>query len=190
MVKHVLTSVAILSLITFTGGQVEAQNADFSGTWTLDRDASEFPQGPGGGGRGGFGGGGGRRGGGGGGARGGPGGGGPASVTIVQTDGELVINQDQVAGGESQTVTYRLDGSESENTGPRGGMATTMSSWEGATLVTTGSQTLSTPRGEFTLETEDRRTLSDAGQTMTVASTRTTPRGDIAFTLVYRRANP
>ena len=189
MVKHVLTSVAILSLITFTGGQVEAKNAaDFSGTWTLDRDASEFPQGPGGGGRGGFGGGGWRRGGGGDGARGGVGGGAPASVTIVQTDGELVI--DQVAGGESQTVTYRLDGSESENAGPRGGMATTMSSWEGATLVTTGSQTLSTPRGEFTLETEERRTLSDAGQTMTVASTRTTPRGEIAAILVYRRANP
>ena len=183
MVKHVLTSVAILSLVTFTGGQVQAQNADFSGTWTLDRDASEFPQGPGGGG--------GRRGGGGGGggARGGVGGGGPASITIVQTDGEIVIDRDQAAGGESQTVTYRLDGSESENAGPRGGMATTTSSWEGATLVTTGSQTLSTPRGEFTLETEDRRTLSDAGQTMTVASTRTTPRGDIAFMLVYRRAN-
>ena len=188
MVKHVLTSVAI-SLITFTGGQAEAQNADFSGTWTLDRDASQFPQGPGGGGRGGFGGGGGRRGGGGGGgARGGVGGGGPASVTIVQTNGELVM--DRVPGGESQTVTYRLDGSESENAGPRGGMATTMSSWEGATLVTTGSQTLSTPRGEFTLETEERRKLSDAGQAMTVASTRTTPRGEIAAILVYRRANP
>ena len=179
MVKHVLTSIAILALITFTGCQVQAQNADLSGTWTLDRDASEFPQGPGGGG--------GRRGGAGAG-RGGVGGGGPASVTIVQTDGELVI--DQVAGGQNQTVTYRLDGSESENAGPRGGMATTMSSWEGVMLVTTGSQTLSTPRGELTLETDERRSLSDAGQTMTVATTRTTPRGKIAAILVYRRANP
>ena len=66
---------------------------------------------------------------------------------------------------------------------------TTMSSWDGAALVTAGSQTVSTPRGELTLETQERRTLSSDGQTMTVASIRTTPRGDIAITLVYRKSD-
>ena len=64
-----------------------------------------------------------------------------------------------------------------------------MSSWDGAALVTHGSQTMSTPRGEFVLEMHERRTLSRDGQTMTVASTRTTPRGKIATTLVYRRSD-
>ena len=115
------------------------------------------------------------------------GGGGPARVTITQTDAEFVMEQE--AGGRGLTVTYRLDGSESENPGPRGGTTTTMSSWESDSLVTEGSQMLSTPRGEFTLETKERRTLSGDGQTMTVASTRTTPRGDITITLVYRKSD-
>ena len=187
MLRSALVCISTLALITFAGGPVEAQDADFSGTWTLDRDASEFPQerGSGGGGRGGFGGGGGGRFGGGG--RAGFAGGGPATVTITQTGGELVMEQE--ARGQSLTVTYRLDGSESENSGPRGGMTTTMSSWEGGALVTEGSQTLSTPRGEFTLEMQERRTLSDNGQTMTVVSTRTTPRGDITAALVYRKSD-
>lgn len=177
MLRNAITATAILVLVAITGGPVEAQQTDFSGSWTLDRDASELPQGRRGGPGGGRGGGG----------RGGFGGGGPGAVTITQTDGALVIEQQ--LGGQSLTITHRLDGGTSENTGPRGGTMTTTSSWDGAALVTTGTQTVSTPRGELMLETQERRTLSSDGQTMAVGSTRTTPRGDITVTLVYRKSD-
>ena len=162
--------IGALVLIAFTDAQVEAQHADFSGTWTLDRGASEFPQGRGGG-------------------RGGGrfGGGGPATVTIAQTDDEVVMEQQ--VGGQSLTLTYRLDGRPSENPGPRDGVAITTSSWDDATLVTEGLQTMSTPRGELTLESHERRLLSDGSQTMIIVTTRTTPRGDVTATLVYRKSS-
>ena len=52
---------------------------------------------------------------------------------------------EQRVGGQSQPLTYRLDGSPSENSGPRNGTAITTSSWDDAALVTEGSQTMSPP---------------------------------------------
>ncbi len=160
---------------------VGAQGTDFSGTWSLDADASELPD-FGGGGRG-FGGGGRRQGGGG--RRGalGPGGG-ARTLVIVQTAAMMIVEEQSDRG--SRAVTYRLDGEESTNSGPRGEQ-TTRSRWDGAALVTEGTQAVSTPRGDFSLEFTERRTLSADGQTLTVEATRSTPRGDIDTTLVYRR---
>ncbi len=157
-----------------------AQGTDFSGTWRLDADASQLPDFGGGGRR--FGGGGGRRQGG----RGGGGGfgGGARTLVIVQTGAMLIVEQQSDRG--SRAVTYRLDGEESTNSGPRGEQ-TTRSRWDGAALATEGTQSVSTPRGDFSLEFTERRTLSADGQTLTVEATRSTPRGDIDTTLVYRR---
>ena len=159
-----------------------AQGTDFSGTWRLDADASELPDfggGFGGGGRG-FGGGGGRRQGGGGGGF----AGGARTLVIVQTPAMMIVEQQTARG--SRAATYRLDGEESTNSGPRGEQ-TARSRWDGAALVTEGTQSVSTPRGDFSLEFTEWRTLSADGQTMTVESVRSTPRGDIETTLVYRR---
>ena len=154
-----------------------AQGTDFSGTWHLDADASELPD-FGGGGRL-FGGrGGGRQGGGG-----GPAGGAPTLV-IVQTPAMLIIEQQSDRG--SRAATYRLDGEESTNSGPRGEQ-TARSRWDGAALVTEGTQSVSTRLRDFSLEFTERRTLSADGATMTVATVRSTPRGDVEATLVYRR---
>ncbi len=60
--------------------------------------------------------------------------------------------------------------------------------WDGAALVTEGSQQLSTPRGDFSFDLIERRSLSDDGQTMTVESTRTMPFGDVTVTLVYTKS--
>ena len=154
-----------------------AQGTDFSGTWRLDADASELPD-FGGGGRG-FGGrGAGRQGGGGGFA------GGARTLVIVQTPAMMIVEQQTARG--SRAATYRLDGEESTNSGPRGEQ-TARSRWDGAALVTEGTQSVSTPRGDFSLEFTEWRTLSADGGTMTVESVRSTPRGDIETTLVYRR---
>ena len=50
MLKHTLVLIAVLSLAVVTRTTLHAQTTDFSGTWTLDQEASQFPQPPGGGG--------------------------------------------------------------------------------------------------------------------------------------------
>ena len=173
------TVFVLLALLALAAPEAPAaaQGADFSGTWRLDADASELPD-FGGGGRRLFGGGGGRRAGGGGGGL------GAATLVIVQTPAMLIIEQQSDRG--SRAVTYRLDGEESTSSGPRGAQ-TTRSHWDGAALVTEGTQSVSTPRGDFSLEFTEWRTLSADGGTMTVEAVRSTPRGDIETTLVYRR---
>ena len=94
---------------------------------------------------------------------------------------------EQRGGDQSRKVTYQLGGRESTNTTPRGD-TTTVSQWDGNALVTEGSQSFETPRGSFTMKMRERRSLSADDQTMTVESIRTTPRGEVAATLVYQRS--
>src|SRR5918993_5391648 len=88
-----------------------AQKADFSGTWTLDPEASGAPAGgpPAGGAPGGGGGGGGR-----GGGRGGILGMGPTMVKQSAT--ELTV-ETTGQDGTKATRTYKLDGTGSKNMG-------------------------------------------------------------------------
>ena len=173
--RTVFVPLAILAM-TALAVPAAAQGTDFSGTWRLNADASELPD-FGGGGRRLFGGG--RRAGGGGGGL-----GGAPTLVIVQTPAMLIIEQQ--SDGGSRAVTYRLDGEESTNSGPRGAQ-TTVSRWDGAALVTEGTIEVETRLRDFSITVTERRTLSADGQTMTIAATRTTPRGDVDSTLVYRR---
>ncbi len=60
---------------------------------------------------------------------------------------------------------------------------------EGQTLVTKRTQTLRTRSGrEVTVEVEERLSLSDDGQVMTVEVTRRGPRGERVRRLVYTKA--
>lgn len=173
--RTVFVPLALLAAVALAA-PAAAQGTDFSGTWRLDADASELPD-FGGGGRRLFGGG--RRAGGGGGGL-----GGAPTLVIVQTPAMLIIEQQ--SDGGSRAVTYRLDGEESTNSGPRGAQ-TTVSRWDGAALVTEGTIEVETRLRDFSITVTERRTLSADGQTMTIAATRTTPRGDVDSTLVYRR---
>ena len=121
-----------------------AQKPDFSGTWTLDPEASGMGA-PGGGAPGG---GGGRM------------GGMAAPMTVKQTADTLVT---EVTRGENKiTMTYKLDGSESKNTtmGRNGSMETTSTAkWDGNKLVITtkteqgeNTQTWSLANGNLTIE--------------------------------------
>ena len=171
-----LVPLALLAMAALAA-PAAAQGTDFSGTWRLDADASELPD-FGGGGRL-FGGRGGRRQGGGGGPA-----GGARTLVIVQTPAMLIIEQQSDRG--SRVATYRLDGEESTNSGPRGEQ-TSRSRWDGAALVTEGTQSVSTRLGDISLEFTEWRTLSADGATMTVETVRSTPRGEVEATLVYRR---
>ncbi len=145
---------------------VFAQTPDFSGTWKLDTDRSQITAGRGG-------------------RRGGRGGGTPDALVITQTATELTMEQSM--GNQSRTLTYTLEGESSIPAG-RGGSMTITSHWDGATLVSEGSQELSFGGGGITIEVRQVRSLSADGQTLTVEVTRTTPRGANTNTLVYTKA--
>ena len=148
--KRVLTLAALAVLLGAPAATVSAQGADFSGTWNLDRDSSELPQGRGGG-RGG----GGR----GGGGRGGRGRLMAETLVISQTAASVTVEQQ--SDGQSRSIEYALDGSET--TVQQGnGTLTVSANWDGATLVTEGTQSIETGRG--------------------------TPRGSQTFRLVYQKA--
>ena len=165
---------AILALVGVPTAFVSAQDTDFSGSWTLDRDASDIPQG-----RGGRGGGGGRGGRGGFGAR-------PAD-TLVITQSVSTLTIQQSGDDRSQTMEYALDGSETTIEQGPGGVLTVTATWDGGTFVISGSQELETPRGNFAITLNELRTLSADGQTLVIESTRGTPRGERTMTLVYRK---
>jgi len=167
--RPALIFTAILALVGAPTAFVSAQDTDFSGSWTLDRDASDIPQGRGGGGGGGRGGFGAR-----------------LADTLVITQSASTLTIQQSGDDRSQTVEYALDGSETAIEQGRGGVLTVTATWDGGTLVISGSQELETPRGNFSISLNELRTLSADGQTLVIESTRGTPRGERTTTLVYR----
>ena len=131
-----------------------AQKPDFSGTWTLDPEAS----GMGAGGAGGAGGGGMR------------GGGMAGPITVKQTADTLTITR--VAGETKVTTTYNLTGKEQENTmagrkAARRPRRSTSSKWDGAKLVTT--ITREGPNGPTT--STETRSIEGATMVVETAST-------------------
>ena len=156
---------AILALVGAPTAFILAQDTDFSGSWTLGRDASDIPQGLSG--RGVF------R------AR-------PAD-TLVITQSVSTLTIQQSGDDRSQTVEYALDGSETTLEQGPGGVLTVTATWDGGTFVISGSQELETPRGNFAITLNELRTLSADGQTLVIESTRSAARGERTMTLVYRK---
>ncbi len=140
--------VGIIAAAIFAVASVAfAQKPDFSGTWTLDPEASGMAAAGGGGGGGGRGG--------------GALGNGPA--TVKQTADALTI--ERTMGDNKVTLTYKLDGSESKNTMMgRGGTpmdSVSTAKFDGGKLIIT------TKAGE----NETTQTWSLAGTVLTVEST-------------------
>jgi hypothetical protein len=145
--------VGIIAAAIFAVASVAFAQAkpDFSGTWTLDPEASGAPAGGGGGG--------------GGGRQGGALGNGPS--TVKQTADTLTIERTM---GENQvTLTYKLDGTESKNTMMgRGGTPTesvSTAKWDGSKLTIISKQDM----GGQMVETTQNWSLT--GNVLTVEST-------------------
>jgi hypothetical protein len=135
--------------------------ADFSGTWTLDPEASGMQAAAGGGG------GGGRQGGGGRGMKG--------PMTVKVAGGTMTVERAGM-GGNTTTTTYKLDGTESVNKMTQGRgenmreiETKSTAKWDGAKLVistqrpgqdgamTTTTQTWSLDGGNLVIETTGGR---------------------------------
>ena len=156
--------IAILALATAVVIPFAARaqsKPDFSGTWTMDAAKSDpAPQGRGGGG------------------------GGGGSVTIKQTATELSVQTEGRQG--PQTMTYKLDGSESSNEQMgRGGAVTVKSKakWDGSTLVIESTRDL----GGMSITTKEVRRLDNGGKDMIVESTTQTPNGEQKRKVVYTK---
>jgi hypothetical protein len=162
----------IMAIVSLAGsGLVLAQGkTNLSGTWNFDEAKSDpAPAG---------------RGGGGGGGRGGGRGGAPAAtLVIMQTAAELNVESKNDMG--SQTAVYKLDGGESTITMGRGEMKA-KASWDGAKLVIGGTQSVSTPGGDFTIERKD--VYSVAGNVLTIERSQTAQQGSQTRKLVYNKA--
>jgi hypothetical protein len=119
-----------------------AQKPDFSGTWTLDQEASGTTGGGGGGGRG----------------------GGLGQGAMVKQTGDT-LTVERTFGDNKITSTYKLDGSESKNTMMgRGGEqmeVVSTTKWDGNNLVITTK----TGQGEST------QVWSLAGNVLTIETT-------------------
>jgi hypothetical protein len=145
--------VGIIAAAIFAVASVAFAQAkpDFSGTWTLDPEASGAPAGGGGGG--------------GGGRQGGALGNGPS--TVKQTADTLTI--ERTMGENKVTLTYKLDGTESKNTMMgRGGTpmeSVSTAKFDGNKLVITTKQDMGGQMVETT------QTWSLAGSVLTVDST-------------------
>jgi hypothetical protein len=131
-----------------------AQKTDFSGTWTLDPEASGMAAGggaPGGGG----------------GRGGGRGGGLGQGGTVKQTATELTV--ERTMGDNKVTSTYKLDGSESKNSMMGRGGATVESvstaKWDGPALVITTKMDMGNGPQESTQK------WSLAGNVLTIETT-------------------
>jgi hypothetical protein len=177
--------VIALVLAGLTGIPLAAQRTpDFSGTYVMQPTARQG---------GGMGGGGGATASASAGARagGGAGGGGammgattPPEITVSQTATSLTI--ERRSGGNTQTTIYKLDGSESVNS--TGNVTTrSRSRWEGATLVTEGTQTIKTSQGEVSGSFKEMRSFDGSGQ-LVVDITRQTSSGQpLTAQQVYKK---
>lgn len=170
--KATVTALAMMAWATLSLAQAKP---DFSGTWILDVAKSELGGASGGGS-----------------GSGGPGGG-PSRAPSPALDAKFVITQtaselsiDQQVGGHSNVTTFKLDGSESANTGMRGGELKSKARWDGDRIVVESTQTMTTPSGERTLETKEVRSLAADG-TMVVERTTQTPRGTRSQKLVFKK---
>ena len=153
-----LALVAVMAVPSIVAAQAKP---DFSGKWLQDMEKSDPMGGPGGG-RGPM---------------------GPQALTITQSAAELAIERDTPNGAIK--AVYKLDGSESVNQTGRG-TSTTKSTWDGATLVTAGTQVMNMQGNEVTIQMKEVRSL-EADGTMVVVTTTQSPMGERTRKTVFKK---
>ena len=107
-------------------------------------------------------------------------------VVISQTEDGMTVTV-ATDGGQAER-SYLFDGSEVSSRGPGDSTVESRSNWEGAALVTTMSVSLSTPRGDRTVNAREERTLGEDGRTMTVTTTASVFRRDRTTTVTLTKA--
>lgn len=174
-----------ICLLLATTAVVARTTVDFSGSWKLDVSKSDPPM-MGRGDRGGM-----RGGGPPGGRRGGMGPRRDETLTIQQTAGSLTVTRTMGGGDQARSLqqTFDLTGAQSTNPGPMGrGQITSTAAWKDNVLVIQNSETFTDPDGNSReMRSQEEYSLSDDGQSLTLKTTRSTPRGDMSSKQVFAR---
>jgi hypothetical protein len=138
------TSVAVVALMAPLLGTPDTKT-DFSGTWEMDSTRSESPH---------FG-----------------DSKGPVTVVIKQTESEVSVETRR--DGQSETIVYKMDGSETEKPAPDNGPYRWRAQWDGSKLTTETHRNIN--RTAVTIL--EVRSLADNGKEMTVNRTLTVQHG-------------
>ncbi|MFZ0282538.1 MAG: hypothetical protein WAL29_12875 [Bacteroidales bacterium] len=161
MKKVLFVLVLIMSVLVVNA---QAGKTNFAGTWNLDTEKSTLPQG-------------GMRMGGG---------------NFVSTQEANLLTVDRtMTGQDGQSTTmsmkYTLDGKESINTSPRGD-SKSIAKWsaDGKSLTIETSRTIDMNGESRTMKSTEVWALTD-GKTLTIASTRQGPDGEVKTTMVYNK---
>jgi hypothetical protein len=157
----------MLALVAPVMIYAQAGKVNFAGTWNLNAEKStQPPAGQGGGGM--------RMGGG--------------NFVATQEANLLTVERTRTGqDGQATKITmkYTLDGKESVNTSPRGD-SKSIAKWsaDGKSLTIETSRTMDMNGESRTMKSTEVWTLTDA-KTLTVASTRQGPDGDVKATMIY-----
>ena len=138
------TSVVVVALMTPLAGTPDTKT-NFSGTWEIDSTRSESPQ-----------------------ARDSKG---SETVVIKQTEFEFSVERRR--DGQSETIVYKMDGSETEKPAPDNGPYRWRAKWDGSKLTTETHRNIN---GK-TITIIEVRTLADNGKEMTVNRSLTVQHG-------------
>jgi dipeptidyl aminopeptidase/acylaminoacyl peptidase len=160
----------MLTLITSFLINAQTGKTNFTGDWTLNTEKSTMPQG-------------------------GPGGGGGMRMgggNFVATQEANVLTVVRTRTGQdgqptTSTMKYTLDGKESINTSPRGD-SKSVATWspDGKSLTIVTTRTMDMNGESRTMKSTEVWTLTDA-KTLSVASTRQGPDGDVKSNMVYEK---
>ena len=151
-------TVATLALVLALPAMAAAQaKTDFTGTWNVDIAKSDpAPQGGGGGGA-------------------------TTKLVIRQTAVDMTVI---VTTGREAKTTYKLDGTEMNETVAMGESRAKVS-WDGARLVVNRVQNVTTPQGAF--EITSKETYSVSGGILTLVTARNSPMGNTSRKTVFTK---
>jgi hypothetical protein len=158
-------SIALFFLFFLYSANTYARDiADFSGEWTLNEDESEMGE-----------------------SRFGP----SKTLKITQAENSLVIESTRVGrDGETRKIKdeYTLDGEEKLTENERG-TTKTIASWseDSKTLSLKSHRKMTRDDQTFEITTEESWELSDKGSTLTINTSRSSPRGESSSVLVYSK---
>lgn len=114
-----------------------------------------------------------------------------ATVTMVVTQQGTTLQVTRTLKTDTeektQTQTYRTDGTETTNTGPRGGAIVSRMSWEGDRLVIVSTRTMTILWKDVSVQGRTVWSLSPDGNTLQIDSHIRSPRGDQHFKGVFER---
>lgn len=167
-----MKAVTFFTVVIFLLGTVvisaQESKVDFSGTWKLNADKSEF-----GGGRGG--------------SRGFRG---YSKMVVEQKDNKLIVEtfrKNRNGQEVSNKNSYTLDGKECKNNTNFGTMVST-ANWakDGKTITIKSTRTFSRGDREFTMESTEKWSLDK--DSLVIETTRSTPRGERKSKAVYDKA--